>query len=244
MNKTEHEECEVIGKMPTKNESQALNDITQKKIVGIYGLRNKVNNKWYIGQSWNIYDRWKEAYQYLGCKGQPKIYNALKKYGYDGFEKRIIEICGENIPQEMLDLKETAWISHFNSFSTGYNLKTGGAKGKHSPESRMKMSISHKGVPLSKKHRDNMVAAKQITSVETRRKMSLSHLGKKRAPFSEEHKKKLSEWQIGRVFTKEHRQKLSRATAGRKWTLEQKQKHKIRMKEAYRMKSEKEKYLL
>lgn len=244
MNRTESAECEVIGKMQTKNEHQALNDTTQKRIVGIYGLRNKVTGKWYIGQSWNIYDRWKEAYQYLGCKNQRKIYNSLKKYGYDSFEKRIIEICSEHISQEMLNLKESIWINHFNSLSNGYNLRMGGSNGKLSQESKIKMSISHKGIPLSKKHKDNMVAAKQVTSPETRKKMSLAHIGKKRAPFSEEHRKKLSEWQIGRVFTKEHRQKLSEKSKGRKWTFEQKQRHKIRMKEAYRIKADKEKHFL
>ena len=113
-----------------------------KKLVGIYGLRCLKTDMWYIGQSWDIYDRWNKGYELMQCKNQQKIYCALKKYGYDGFEKRIIELCDENIPQEMLDLKEDLWIKHHNSIEHGYNIRPGGYNNHgwhHSDETKKKM---------------------------------------------------------------------------------------------------------
>lgn len=65
-------------------------------------------------------------------------------------------------------------------------------------------------------------------SEETKRKISLSKKGKK---FSEEHKKKLSEWQIGRVspmknkhHSEESKKKMSEGHKGRKSSEETKRK--------------------
>ena len=50
-------------------------------------------------------------------------------------------------------------------------------------------------------------------SAETRRKMSEAHKGKK---FSDEHRRHMSETRKGRTFTEEHRRKMSEA-AKRRW---------------------------
>lgn len=49
-----------------------------EKIVGIYGLRNTITNKWYVGQSRNIYGRWRK-YRFCVCPNQPKLRNALQR---------------------------------------------------------------------------------------------------------------------------------------------------------------------
>lgn len=125
-------------------------------VIGIYGLKNRVNDKWYIGQSAdNILDRW-GRYSRLKCKRQRKLYNALLKYGYDAFEKVIIEVCDAGIPQEMLDKKETSWILHFNSIEHGYNLTTGGRGGKKSTETRKRMSLANIGNVFSDERKKNI----------------------------------------------------------------------------------------
>lgn len=125
-------------------------------VIGIYSLRNRVNDKWYIGQSVdNILDRW-GRYARLKCKRQRKLYNALVKYGYDAFEKRIIEVCDENVPQDVLDAKEMSWIKHFNSVEHGYNLTTGGRGGKKSAETRKRMSLANTGNVFSEERKKNI----------------------------------------------------------------------------------------
>ena len=61
-------------------------------IAGIYKLENKINGKIYIGQSINLIKRLRQ-YKNIQCKGQTKIYNALKHYGWANF---IVEILYQN----------------------------------------------------------------------------------------------------------------------------------------------------
>jgi len=147
------------------------NPYARKECCGIYGLRCKVNGKWYIGQSINdIGGRW-DKYRRLQCKSQSKLYNALLKHGYDNFDKVIIETCEPRV--EILNSRENYWMEFFDSVHNGYNVRAAGSNGKFSAAARLKMSISHIGQsrPMTETHRKNISKAKT---------------GKKRAPFSQE----------------------------------------------------------
>ena len=111
----------------------------------IYRLTNKINNKMYHGQTVdNIKTRWAK-YKSLNCKGQPKLYNALKKYGPNNFIFEVIDISSQNQPQ--LDNLERLYISKFDSMHNGYNCEPGGRSGgKLSDETKRKLSESHKGI--------------------------------------------------------------------------------------------------
>ena len=61
-------------------------------------------------------------------------------------------------------------------------------------------------------------------SAETRRKMSLAKKGKKRSPFSEEHKLKMSLAHKGKPFSEEHKLKMSLARKGKPLSEEHKRK--------------------
>ena len=113
---------------------------------GIYGIHNKINNKWYIGQSKDIKDRnyherrnMKKG-RFHNNSENPHFVNAIKKYGINSFEFVIIEYC----PIEELNKKEIYYIKKYNAKSpNGYNLTNGGeaTRGyKHTLESRKKMS--------------------------------------------------------------------------------------------------------
>ena len=93
------------------------------EVSGIYGLRNKTTGKWYVGYSKNISVRWLK-YKKHSCRGQIKLFAALKKYGYDGFEKVILEKCSTE--PEIWVPRERHWIQHFNCITDGYNLTPGG----------------------------------------------------------------------------------------------------------------------
>lgn len=105
----------------------------------IYIHTNKINGKKYIGQTiLKPEDRWQNGTGYKRC---PKFWNAIKKYGWDNFEHKIIPAY----PEE-LDFLECEFIKKYNTIKNGYNSCSGGNKNKiFSEESKRKMSISKKG---------------------------------------------------------------------------------------------------
>ena len=85
----------------------------------IYEIKNKINNKVYIGQ----YSR-NDFESYWGSGNLIKA--AIQKYGIENFEKSILETCST---KEELDEKEKYWIQIKDSIKTGYNLTEGGTGG-------------------------------------------------------------------------------------------------------------------
>lgn len=93
----------------------------------IYKIKNKENNKIYIGQTiTSIRERWSGHKCDIRRKNTP-LYNSMRKHidDLDGvFEISIIE---ENIPYKELDHREIYWIDTLNSLHpNGYNLSHGG----------------------------------------------------------------------------------------------------------------------
>src|SRR3989304_1436717 len=94
MNLTEKEECDIIGSIEEKKESQHLKDITKgKKISGIYKIINKTNGKYYVGSSNDIIGRWFTHKSQLNRNNHcnPHLQRAWNKYGKDNFEFIIVE---------------------------------------------------------------------------------------------------------------------------------------------------------
>lgn len=90
------------------------------KIIGIYKITSP-SNKIYIGQSKNISFRIK-CYEKLRCKGQTKLYNSLRKYGFENHTIEIIEQCSID---KLNDL-EIHYISLYDCCNTGLNINPGG----------------------------------------------------------------------------------------------------------------------
>lgn len=97
-----------------------------KKVCGIYKITNLVNNRAYIGQAIDIYQRWnrhkndyndsnKQSYNY-------PLYRAIRKYGLEKFNFSIIEQCCVSD----LDKREQYWIAYFGTYGHGYNQTPGG----------------------------------------------------------------------------------------------------------------------
>jgi group I intron endonuclease len=204
----------------------------KESCCGIYGLRNKLNEKWYVGQSLDMHKRWLNDYKRMKCSRQPKIYNALKKYGYDGFDKVILEECPNDI--NFLNRREIFWIKYYNSMLNGYNLTGGGgAKGTYSPESIEKMRNAQLGknhteetkekirkITTGKKQSNETISKRKYSNknfkhTETsKRKMSILATGRK---HTEQTKKKLSEMQMGRIRSprsEETKRRISEAKLG------------------------------
>lgn len=80
-------------------------------MTGIYKITNP-KGKVYIGQSVDMLKRQK-TYSKLDCKGQPKLYNSLVKYG---FSKHVFEIV-EQCTITDLNIRERYWQDFYNVLS-------------------------------------------------------------------------------------------------------------------------------
>lgn len=91
-------------------------------MIGIYKITNTINGKCYIGQSRDIEARWAKHLSVYKSSPEWELYRAFKKYGISAFSFEVIEECtiGE------LNEREIYWITHFDSFNSGYNMTLGG----------------------------------------------------------------------------------------------------------------------
>lgn len=104
----------------------------------IYIATNTENLKSYVGQTLQAFEARQMAHR---CNhDNAHFHKALRKYGMDAFEWRILE---EDIPEARLNAREELWIAFYDTFYNGYNSTSGGDAAKFSDESRQKMSDTH-----------------------------------------------------------------------------------------------------
>lgn len=157
----------------------------------IYLVTNKANGKVYVGQTTRgIVERWQGH-----CRGDSYCFalsGAIKKYGKESFS---IEVIDSASSKEELDRKEVLHISAYGSASRdkGYNLRGGGSFGKHTEESKDRMSVS---------------VRKAYENPEFRRKLSEVRTGVKR---SQEFCAKTSLRMQGSVLSSSAKEKISGA---------------------------------
>ena len=104
----------------------------------IYKIKNKINNKIYIGQCTKPIS---ESTDYLGSG--ILIQKAISKYGKSNFEKFILCEC-EN--KQELNEQEKYYISKYKSNITGYNISNGGNGGNLGDVVNTKISNTVKSV--------------------------------------------------------------------------------------------------
>ena len=189
------------------------------KICGIYKITSPTGRV-YIGQSIDIEKRKKDYRHTERVKGQRKLYNSLKKYGYKKHKFEIVMQCDI----EKLDEMEIFYIDVYNTFNTkhGLNCMHGGqSQAIHSEETKRRISESNKGRKASEetKRRLSESMKGRKFSEETIRRMSESKKGRK---LSEETKRKMSESKKGRKVSEETKKRISESKMGRKKSLNQK----------------------
>ena len=112
-------------------------------MIGIYMIKNKVNNKAYIGQSINIESRWYHHKKDLSnnSHGNTHLQNSWNKYGESNFEFTVLEEC----TKEELNDKEIYLISYFGGCNSSslYNYRAGGdSGGSLSEETKQKLRVA------------------------------------------------------------------------------------------------------
>jgi group I intron endonuclease len=156
--------------------------------IGIYGIRNLINGKIYVGKTgMNFGDRWDSHRSLLnnGKHDNPHLQNAWNKYKQENFEFIVIEDCSVD---ELSD-REKYYIKLYKDLGLAYNMHDGGDEGynlgKHlSEETKRK---------IGEKNRINCLG--RNASDETKDKMAKAHKGKKYSQMSEEGRKNIRQAQ-------------------------------------------------
>ena len=172
----------------------------------IYCITNNINGKKYIGKSVvSFKKRWS---QHLSCKHKDHFHDAIRKYNKDVWTFTTLEILDSSESVDLLNVLERYWIDHYDTFRNGYNETKGGDgfTGKHTPESKEKISEANKGGKnpfFGKTHseenlgkmrqpRGNTDKMKQPKSKTAKENMRLAKIGTK---ISEETKERMREAQ-------------------------------------------------
>lgn len=146
------------------------------------------SRKSYIGQTCRPIEKRLEEHQ-KESSNCVAIYRAIQKYGWENFEKDWYEV-----PDDDLNDHEELMIEVLGTLTPdGYNLKEGGGNGKHSEESKQKMSEAQRG------EKSYMFGIPK--SEESRRKQSEAQRGEKNHNFgktpSEDTKQKIRKTKLG-----------------------------------------------
>ena len=99
----------------------------------LYQIKNKTNNKVYIGQSTHFIVRVRNHIKSYIIKTNLPLYRAINKYGINMFDFSIIDYANSG---EEMNEKEIFYIKKYNSANTkyGYNIALGGMNSKQTPE--------------------------------------------------------------------------------------------------------------
>ena len=143
-------------------------------ISGVYKIRNIVNDKFYLGSSKEIENRWEGHKQWLrgGYHNNPKLQHAWNKYGESNFVFEIVE----EIPLKSLLNREQHYLDLWESYKRGkgYNIcptANGGDNITHNPNKaafikKMREINTGKGNGMfGKKHTENSIRKQKEKSI-------------------------------------------------------------------------------
>ena len=93
-----------------------------RTICGIYKITCLLNKKIYIGKSTDIGKRWSEhikSFLEIGTIAKTQLYTEMKKFGAENFTFEVLE----EVDKDNLFVKESYWISFFQTNTYGLNMK-------------------------------------------------------------------------------------------------------------------------
>lgn len=166
----------------------------------VYVHTNKTDGKRYVGiTSQGVGRRWRPDGS--GYKENPHFWNAIQKYGWDGFSH---DIVASGISRSDACRMEKELIAEYKCCDQrfGYNVSPGGEHNTMSEEGRRRLSESRKGKNTGKdnpNYGNHKLAGKNNPnygkkhSEEMRKLMSERRKGNGLHKFSDEHRRKISE---------------------------------------------------
>jgi group I intron endonuclease len=148
---------------------------------GIYAIHNIVSDKWYVGQSIDVFKRLTQHQKDLENKRHRNILlqKSWNHHGSRAFQFLIL-LQAREYSTKYLTEEEQYWMFFYGypNRQKCYNLRDAGGLGRLSEEHRNKIAASSKG---------------KVISADQRIKLSKANRGKNVGThFSEEHRKKMS----------------------------------------------------
>lgn len=162
----------------------------------VYIHINKINNKKYVGQTYNVERRWQNnGAEYKNCR---YFYFAINKYGWDNFEHLILKT---NLDKKEADYWEKYYINFYKTKynENGYNIREGG-NGELAAESKKKIS-------QKMKEKEQWLGEKNPRHIDPLFGERNGMYGKH---HTEESKKKISDSKIGKSLSKEQKEKIKK----------------------------------
>ena len=164
------------------------------------------NGKRYVGKTECSLGKRKKEHKHHSKHKTTRLYNAIRKYGWNNLDWIILEECCD---KAKLSEREIVWIDKFSCLNRdkGYNLREGGDGGRHSEETKKKISKANSGENNGMYGKRSWNSGKTL-SVSHRKALSESHEGQipwnkgmkgeySRSPQSKEAKKKISKANSG-----------------------------------------------
>lgn len=151
------------------------------KIAGIYKITSPTD-KVYIGQSWNIRERWRGYKKPSSLKRQPAIDRSIRKYGLQSHCFEIVHELPSDVDQVTLDAYEQLYMDMYRDCNVRLlNAKEAGSKGKHSDETKDKLRQSKLGTKAHPDVKQRMSEQRKgIKKSETHKlNISKSHIGRR-----------------------------------------------------------------
>lgn len=112
--------------VPTSNHTTEISSShVHVDLYCIYRIVNFRDGKIYIGQTVDLKKRKSTHLKELkaGNHKNQQLQNAYNKYGKSAFYFEMVE---RDIPKDQINEREQYWITHFDSYRSGYNLTLGG----------------------------------------------------------------------------------------------------------------------
>lgn len=174
-------------------------------MVGIYSITSP-SGKSYIGQSWDIDNRVR-IYKYGKARNQPALNHSFNKYGFDSHEIKVLHELPNDVTQDVLDTYEQFYIDRFRECNIVLlNIREGGSRGKHSIESRAKLSKSSIGKKMSEEARKKMSVAKKGKRISNTENYGKYWRGRKRSLAEVQTRAKMN---TGKTRTDESKNRMS-----------------------------------
>lgn len=198
----------------------------------IYEFRNTINNKYYVGQTMYPQHRYLD---HKRAKGDNIFDRAIRKYGFDNFEYKVVNEYEASDVYELKDILNDAEIRQIelrDSYNNGYNMTIGGggsAGYTASEETKQKQRDAKKDFVPWHKGKTGVysdVTLKQIS--ESMKGKSPWNKGKTNI-YSDVTLKKMSDakkdnfapWNKGKtgIYSEETKQKMGATKKGKHWKL-------------------------
>lgn len=174
----------------------------------IYAIINLIDDKHYIGSSYDTQMRWsKHTSELINNRHHSRYLQfAWNKYGSVNF----IFVILEKVSKDLLIQREQWWIDTLNVVAPhGYNIAplAQSILGiKRSAETKAKISIVHKGKVITQNHKDRLASIKTGVPLSDTVKLNMARAQKGRK-HSEETKLKMSIAAKGKSKSEEHKKK-------------------------------------